>query len=248
MKKLTIASVLLLILAGCGQAVQSPRPAREDLESAAEAAFGRSSWHDAEILYTELLFDYPGATDTDFYLFRLAVASARQKLWAEAEFNFHRVIDEYPRSALSDDAMIELARAYWSQRRDYRRDQTQVIASLDELLLFQEDYPGSELIAEAGLLADSCRNQLARRSLFVGRFYARRDQTDAALLYYREALDEYGGLGCRGQILLSMGELYEETGSIYSARTSLERALAEEDLSEADRERATALLTDLENR
>jgi outer membrane assembly lipoprotein YfiO len=248
MNKLTIASVLLLVLAGCGQTVQTSRPAREELESAAETAFGSSSWHDAEILYTELLFDYPGATDTDFYLFRLAVASARQKLWAEAEFNLQRILDEYPRSALSDDAMLEMARVFWSQRRDYRRDQTQVIAALDELVLFQEDYPGSDLYPEAGLLADSCRNQLARRSLFVGRFYARRDQTDAALLYYREALDEYGGLGCRGQILLSMGDLYAETGNAYSARTSIERALAEEDLSEADRERATSLLSDLENR
>jgi outer membrane assembly lipoprotein YfiO len=248
MKRTAALSMLLLAAAGCGRTVSDTRPDKAGMEAAAEAAMEGSAWHDAEVLYTQLLFDYPGATDTDSYLYGLSVACAEQKLWAEAEFNLGRILQEYPRSPLADDSRLELASIYWSQRRDYRRDQTQVLAALDELVTFQDDYPGSDLLDEALLLGDSCRTQLARRSLFVGRFYARRDLVDAALLYYREALDDYGGLGCRGQILLSMGEIYAETGNVYAARTNIERALAEPDLDDEDREKASSLLTELENR
>lgn len=245
-----LATLLVIVVsaaAGCGRSVQAPRADRTQLEATADAAFTASKWYDANALYTELLFDYPGAADTDLYLYRLAVSCARQRMWPEAEFNLGRVIDEYPHSDLSDEASLELARVYWDQRRDYRRDQTEVSAALDKLVQFAQTYPGSDLLPEANLLADNCRAQLAKRSLFVGRFYARRNLDSAALLYYREALDDYGGVGCTGQILMSMGELYMKSGNAYSCRTTLERALAEPDLSEEDRARASEMLSRLEN-
>ncbi len=240
MKSWTTAALALSILAasGCGRRFDTLGMDREGVESVADQAFREGDWREAELLYTELLFSFPGAADTDFYLFRLAQAEAGQGMWVDADFQFRRVVSEFPRSAWADDAQLELARVGWRQHRDYRRDLTPVLGALEEVRTFLSRYPGSDLTPEALALEDSCLTHLARRSLFIGQFYARRSLYDSALLYYREAMDDYGGRGCRGEILVSLGELYERMGNSYAARTSYSRAL-EEDLSGSLLEKAS---------
>ena len=125
-----------------------------------------------------------------------------------------------------------LARTMWRQKRDYRKDLTPVLDAVGELEYFLSAFPGSELTGEALALQDSIFDYLSSRALFTGRFYARRDRFDAAILYLREALDDYGETSCRGGILIALGDVYTELGNTYSARTFYQRALDECELTE----------------
>jgi outer membrane protein assembly factor BamD (BamD/ComL family) len=82
--------------------------------------------------------------------------------------------------------------------------------------------------------------EMARRAFFVGRFYARRGLDDAALLYYRSALDDYRGQGCTGDLLIAMGDLYMSMGNEFAARNSYRRAIDECTLDEDQAARAAA--------
>lgn len=228
----------LLLATGCGREYDNSGASRPELEAAASSAYEAGSWRDAEILYTQLLFNYPGATDTDLYLYRLGVADAGQKLWADADFNLRRVVEEFPGSSLADDAQLQIARTLWMQKRDFRRDLTPVDGALVETRVFFADYPGSSLLPEVQALEDSCLAHLARRALFTGQFYERRGLLEAAMLYYRDAIDDYEGEGCLGEILVSMGGLYEKMGNPFAARSSYNRAISECELDEDLRSRA----------
>lgn len=234
----SVLAALAVVPAGCGRQYDGQGLDGPGLEAVAADAYDNGNWSDAEILYTQLLFNYPGATDTDLFLYRLGVADAGQKLWADADFQFRRILSEFPGSGLADDAQYRIALTCWLQNRDFRRDLTPVTQALSEVRVFFEEYPGSDLMPQAEALEDSCLSHLARRSLFIGQFYERRDRDEAAMLYYREALEDYEGRGCMGELLVSMGDLYLKSGNSFAARSSYNRAISECGLPENLQERA----------
>jgi outer membrane protein assembly factor BamD len=233
MKK-TAAIIILsaaLPLLSCGRSLDTRGLSLDEMEELADVLYTEGSFHDASNLYIELMFTFPGASNTDLYIYRLGVSDARQRLWADAEFYLWRVVNEFPRSIWADDAQLMLAQTLWRQKRDFRKDLTPVLDAAVELEYFLAAFPGSGLTGEAIALQDSIHDYLSSRALFTGQFYARRDRFDAAILYLREALDDYGETSCRGEILITLGKVYTELGNAYSAKTFYQRALDECELT-----------------
>jgi len=226
------ASILLLAAAaGCGRSYSITEMTREELEEAAEAAFATGRYRAAEDLYTGLMYRFPGAAHTDMYLYRLSLSQMELGLWADAEFGLRRLVRDFPRSAYADDGQLALARLFWAQHRDYRKDTTPVESAMTELAAFYDRYPGSELADDADSLRARIYDLLARRALFIGRFYARRDRHDAALLYLNEAMSRYGETDWKADILIQMAQSNYAQGNEFSAERLYRRARDECDLS-----------------
>lgn len=221
------ALTMLWLSLGCGRSYNITQMPREELEEAAEAAFATESYRDAEDLYTGLMYRFPGAAHTDRYLYRLSVSQMELGLWADAEFGLRRLVRDFPRSAYTDDAQLALARLFWAQRRDYRKDTTPVENAMTELAAFYDRYPGSDLVEEADELRLKIYDLLARRALFIGRFYARRDRHDAALLYLNEALSRFGETDWKAEILIQMAKSNYAQGNEFSAERLYRRAREE---------------------
>lgn len=243
----TTAACALLLAAlaacSCGTTYETQGLDIEALEALADQAFTDGDFTGATRLYTELMFMYPGAAETDYYMYRLGLSEQGQRLWADAVFYLTRVTTEFPRSDWADDASYQAANTWWLQRFDYRKDLTPIINASAQLDQFFLDYPGSPLIGEAQTLAANLDQEKALRALFIGRFYARREEYPAALLYLREGVDEYGATDCKADILIALGSVYEAMGNAYSARRSLERAIEE---CELDPERLAEVTEALE--
>lgn len=233
-----LAASLLLLLTACGSFPSTEGLDREGIIALADQHFQNGKYSQASFLYTELMFRYPGDAQTDMFLYRTGLCEAGMGMWADAEFYLYRVVNEFPTGQWADDAQFALAETMWMQRRDYRRDQTQVVRAREELLRFFQEYPSSSLLPQAEELLVRINDHLARRSLFVGRFYIRRNETDAALLYLRDALDSYGETSCKGAVLIAMGDVYRAMGNSYSAETYYNRALENCELSPDEEEQA----------
>ena len=246
-KYFSIFTVLMLfMITGCGSIPSTTGMEREEIIQMADELFQNEKWTNASFIYTELMFRYPGDAETDFFLYRSGLADTHQKLWADAEFNLYRVVNEFPRGIWADDAQFALAETMWMQRKDYRKDQTQVIRAREEILSFLEMYPASQLHLEAEELLLSINNHLAMRSLFIGKFYIRRSETDAALLYLRDALNNYGDTSCYGAALIAMGDLYRSSGNNFSAETYYNRAIASGELTEEEMNEAQEGLVEVQ--
>ncbi len=242
----TIVVFLFLIVSGCGTFPSTTGMEKEQIIDLADQYFQDGQWPQASFLYTELMFKFPGDTETDFFLYRSALADRKQKLWADAEFYLYRVVNEFPRGVWADDAQFALAETMWMQRRDYRRDQTQVIRARQEVERFFETYPASPLIDSAFELSVLVNDHLAMRALFIGEFYIHRQETDAALLYLRDAMDNYGETSCRGAVLIAMGDLYRSMDNSYSAKTYYNRAIETCELTEEEQDQALSGLQELQ--
>ena len=246
MIKYGIITALLVLITGCGSFPSTAGMERDQIIDLADQQFQNGKWGQASFLYTELMFRYPGDMETDFFLYRSGLSDREQKVWADAEFFLYRVVNEFPRGIWADNAQFALAETMWMQRRDYRRDQTQVIRAREELLRFIETYPASEHKQAADELLLDVNDHLSRRALFIGKFYIHRHDTDAALLYLRDAMDNYGETSCRGAVLIAMGDLYRTMDNFYSARTYYNRALETCDLSPDEEEEALSRLQEVQ--
>ena len=248
MIKYGIMTVLLMLLLGlgCGSFPSTTGMEREQIIQLADRCYQDGKWTDASFLYTELMFRYPGDMETDFFLYRSGLVDREQKFWADAEFYLYRVVNEFPRGVWADDAQFALAETMWMQKRDYRRDQTQVIRARQEIERFMETFPASPLMESAEEISIQINDHLALRALFIGKFYIHRKNTDAALLYLRDAMDNYGETSCRGAVLIAMGDLYRSMDNNYSARTYYNRAIETCDLSPDEEEEALRRLQEVQ--
>ena len=231
-RNIVALTAALLLVAACGRSYNTAGLNLEQVEELADEAFGDSDFSGASRLYTELMFMYPGSSQMDFYLYRLGLSEAGNRYWADALFYFDRVEREYSRSQWSDDCAYQSAQVWWSQRQDYRKDMTPVLNCKAELENFFLEYPGSSLLGEAETLMDAVNGHLARRALFIGQFYARRDRVAASLLYFMEALNDYGETDCRAEVLISLGDFYSEIDNELNAREFYRRAMNECELTE----------------
>ena len=225
-----IAAALVLV-AACGRSYNTSGMNLEQVEELADEAFRDRDFKGASRLYTELMFMYPGSSRIDYYLYRLGMSEAGNRHWADALFYFDKVEREYVRSQWSDDCAFQSAMVWWSQRQDYRKDLTPVLNCRAELEDFYIKYPGSSLIGDAERLMGDVNGHLARRALFIGQFYARRDKHEASLIYFLEALNDYGEPDCMGEVLISLGDLYIKEDEL-TARGYYRRAINECELSE----------------
>lgn len=224
--------VVLMLTAACGRSYNTTGMNLEQIEELADETFKQSDYSGASRLYTELMFMYPGSSGIDFYLYRLGMAEAGNRFWADAIFYFDRVEREFTRSEWADDCAYESARVWWNQRHDYRKDLTPALNSKAVLENFFDTYPGSSLLDDAVSLMGEVNNHLARRALFIGQFYARREKFNASLLYLREALNDYGEIDCMADVLISLGDVYFCKGNEYTAREFYQRAVNECELNE----------------
>ena len=73
----------------------------------------------------------------------------------------------------------------------YQRDQKQTKRALDQLQMFLEDFPQSELVQDAEKAITKLRIKLAEKDFEVGRLYLKLEEYESALIYFRSVLNNY---------------------------------------------------------
>jgi len=241
-----IITAFTLIVFSCGTSYNTIDMTQVQLEELADERFEAGKFHETTELYTELMFRYPGAANTDLYLFKLGESNLHLHYWADALFYFNRIQTDYSGSIHADDCAYLSAQVWWEQRSDYRKDLTPVLNAQAAIEQFLQHYPGSALYDEVILLQDSINSYLSRRQMFIGNFYARRGLYDAALLYLREALDGFDGTRWKADILMSIASVYNGMGNEWSAQRYYERARDECELTLEQTETIAEALEELE--
>lgn len=104
---------------------------------------------------------------------------------------FEQILTRYPDSPLVDDARFQIAQA--SLKGTFRAgyDQSPTDLAIRELQTFLREYPGSELVTDAGKKLEQLRERRAEHEFEVGQFYESRRRPQAALIYYETVVDEF---------------------------------------------------------
>ncbi len=141
-------------------------------------------------------FDYIIMTDPGSKL-----ANESQHYKAEALFQMKEydnawvTFDRYVRFS-NDVSKIEKSRYRICEctiylTNSYQRDQKQTNRALDQLQMFIEDFPKSELVQDADKAIVKLRIKLAEKDFEVGRLYLKLEEYESALIYFRSVLNNY---------------------------------------------------------
>jgi outer membrane protein assembly factor BamD len=241
------AAVLALCSTGCEG--EPPRTALGYTDSAKHAydlameQFNAHSWIQAEAAMREVKRKYSYSKYARLAELRLADADFLQEKYPEAIHGYkdfihaHRSDEEdiqYARSKIAEAMCAQIPESALLPAQE-QRDQASVVDAYKELRAYLADYPGSKESAKMQDLLAQVTMRLVRHELYVARFYAGKDNIDAAIARIRYALKTYAtgsragsageGADLEAEALLLLGEMYLRQHMWSDARESFESIL-----------------------
>jgi outer membrane protein assembly factor BamD len=189
-----LAWATALLGAGCGTTKPMQR-VQEDPRAAYQWALDRLNegkcLHASETLRL-LSLEQAGVPYVDSIFFNLARAYACLGDYALAQVEFQRVVDNYPSSALVDDAAFGLANAQFKQApSNPGLDQQEAEKAVRTLEDFIAIYPLSDRRTEAQALLLNMKNRLAKKAFDTGRLYLKLHADSSAMIYFQQLWDNY---------------------------------------------------------
>ena len=181
---------LALVAAGCGSGPRTFGSAQEAYDQGVEA-YDRGR-HDLAVEYLRASLDFGRtsalAADAQLALAR-AYAADRQYLLAGTEYT--RFVEFYRTDPRVEQANYERIQAYAELSPRYELDQTDTRQALNYIRIYLQQYPDGPNAVAAAELATELREKLARKQYEGGRLYERRELYQAAVIAYRDVLENY---------------------------------------------------------
>ena len=139
-----------------------------------------------------LSLEHAGVPYIDSIVFDLARAYTCERDYVLAQLEFERVVNNYPTSALVDDAAFGLAQAQFRQAPGNpgldQQEAERAVASLRDFIAI---YPRSDRRRQADSMLQMMSERLARKTFDNGRLYLRLDADSAAMVYFQKLWDDY---------------------------------------------------------
>ncbi len=203
---------LVLLLAGCASFPffgKSLPPARRDAEEwfdAAETAFERKKYEEARRDYQKLIVQYSESDLVPAARLRVAEAFYLEKKFDEAIDAYQKFLDLHPSHERADEALYFTGMSYFRQVDTVDRDQSVTRNAIEAFEKLVKTAPDSRLIADAQAKMAIGKRKLAEKEDYVGTFYFRRENYNAAALRFEQILTAYRGVGLDDRALYHLGE------------------------------------------
>jgi outer membrane protein assembly factor BamD len=204
---------LPLVLVSCaGGMPKVPATPAAVLERADEY-LERGKTMQAIALYQQFLERYVGHERADYAQFKLAESHLRGREFAVAAVEYQVLITNYGYSEWVDDALFQIGVCYWREAPRPSRDQQKASDALSRFNQFLQIYPDSPRVPEARDYVRQINTRLAEKALEAARWYYRRHEPKAALIYCDKIIEGYpdnrywvDALYLKGLILIDRGQ------------------------------------------
>jgi outer membrane protein assembly factor BamD len=143
---------------------------------------------------------------------------------AAAYEDFRKLHPSHPRAAY---ALYRQAMSHINQIHGIDTDQTPVKNALITLESYVRLYPAGEHLAEVKEKIGACRDKQLQYEIYVGRFYLKTGNYQAAIGRFEEALKVFPELSRCDEVLFYQGRAYQKAGQQPKAVEVFERLVKE---------------------
>ena len=165
----------------------------------------------------------------------------------QAALEYEEFLKRHPGHAEAPYATYRLALSYYKEIKSPDRDPLNTRLVLQWFNTFVEKYPDSPLVPDARERALRCRDRLARREIYIGNFYSRRDNYKAAAGRYQIVVNDYNDTKRYEEALYLLGKAYVKSDQYDLARQTLNR-LVQEFPNQKYYDKASSLLNDIQGK
>jgi outer membrane protein assembly factor BamD len=156
----------------------------------------------------------------------------------EASIAFDRYARFSPDYSKIEKARYRICECAIFSSNSYQREQSQTHYALEQLQMFIEDFPKSELVRDAESAILDLRLKLARKDYEVGRMYLKLEEYESALVYFKSVLNHYydTAIADDARIGIVFTHILNDNrrGAESYYKTQKDRFLSDEKLNEAE--------------
>ena len=181
----------MILLAGCGK---QDVHLEEDLSPRFEKAkryFDKGKYARAKDEFDYIIMADPGSKISNESQYYMAESMFQIEEYDEASIAFDRYVRFSPDYSKIEKARYRICECAINFSNSYQREQSQTHRALEQLQMFIEDFPASDLINDAEDAMLALRLKLAQKDYEVGRMYLKLEEYDSALVYFRSVLNHY---------------------------------------------------------
>ena len=181
----------MILLMGCGK---KNVHLEEDLSPRFEKAMGyfdKGKYSRAKDEFDYIIMADPGSKIANESQYYMAESMFQIEEYDEASIAFDRYVRFSPDYSKIEKARYRICECAINLSNSYQREQSQTHRALEQLQMFIEDFPASDLINDAEDAMLALRLKLAQKDYEVGRMYLKLEEYDSALIYFRSVLNHY---------------------------------------------------------
>ena len=181
----------MILLVGCGK---KDVHLEEDLSPRFEKAMGyfdKGKYSRAKDEFDYIIMADPGSKISNESQYYMAESMFQIEEYDEASIAFDRYVRFSPDYSKIEKARYRICECAINLSNSYQREQSQTHRALEQLQMFIEDFPASDLINDAEDAMLALRLKLAQKDYEVGRMYLKLEEYDSALIYFRSVLNHY---------------------------------------------------------
>jgi outer membrane protein assembly factor BamD len=186
--------------------------------------FEKKRYVQAKELLSDLVTTCPGSPFTEEAMFDLGEAHYHLEEWEEAEQEYGSFLKDFPASKkYAEIVRYRLAQAAGKQTETPSRDQTKTLEAIIAYENFLNEYPEGPRADSAKADLDKLKDRLVEKQMMIARLYSRMGEPQAAAIYYKNLLKEFGGRVNEREISLKLAECYIEMLQFDEAETYLSK-------------------------
>lgn len=151
----------------------------------------------------------------------------KKEEYEQASIEYEDFLKRHPSHEDVSYAAYRLGLSHYKQKRSIDRDPTSLREAHMWFDYFISNYRHSEYFPEIVKLLTKTRNYLAKRELYIGDYYKKKNNYKASSVRYETVVIEYADTKYLERALYSLGEALHKMGENDLAKTPLQRVVTE---------------------
>jgi outer membrane protein assembly factor BamD len=177
-------------------------------------------WSEASAGFEEVERQHPYTEWARRAILMGAYADYQANKYEDAIENARRFIALHPGNRSAPYAYYLISICYFEQIMDVGRDQSITNNALNALREVEQRFPDSVYARDARIKIDMTMDQLAGKEMAVGRFYLNRNEHLAAIMRFRNVIENYQTTSHTAEALYRLTEAYLSIGVTDQAQAS----------------------------
>jgi outer membrane protein assembly factor BamD len=144
-------------------------------------------------VYTMVIENQPFTPEAAEAQYKIGKCHFAREQYLDAGFEYRRVVEDYPDSKWVREASFDLTQCYEKASLDPDYDQAPAQLAIDAIAEFKRRFPEDGRVTERETVSETMRENIAEQRFRTARQYERRQDLDAARIYYDITAYEFAG-------------------------------------------------------